>query len=148
MPVNGTKLRNTAVALLAICVLPLLPAPLLAQDGVPDLSGSWSGKGTGVVFGNLGHQEAAPEPRFKDRTVTWTLDIDRQEGSGLIGTWSSPNHSETLIGVVRSDNRTVHFVDEDSHFSGIIRSENEMEVCLQESTGESMVATCYILQRQ
>ena len=52
-----------------------------------------------------------------------------------------------LIGVIRPDNKTVLFVDPDTFFSGILRSENELEACLQEN-GELMVATCYVFKRQ
>jgi len=130
-------------------------AQALAQDGAPDLIGTWSGQGTGgVVFGTLGHQAPAPEPRFKDRSVTWTLTIERQEGPGLIGTWASPSKTERLIGVVRADNETIHLVDEDTYFDAILRSNAEMEVChretggSRESGGGSMVATCHILRRK
>lgn len=141
--------RSVAVALLAAGALPFLSAQVPAQDGVPDLIGDWSGTGWGVVSGNLPHhRKPAPEPRFKEGKMIFTVKITQQQGRGLIGTWNSPNFSERLIGVIRADNKTVHFVDEDSHFSGIIRSDNEIEVCLQESQEDSMVATCYVLQRQ
>ena len=134
-------------AALVIGVIAITPAAL-AQDAIPDLKGVWSGKGTGgVVAGNLGHQEASNEPRFKDTSVTWTITIDQQQGPGLIGSWASPNKKEELIGVIRPDNKPVLFVDPDTFFSGMLRSENEMEACLQEN-GESLVATCYVFKRQ
>lgn len=154
MQIELTKLRGAAVAALMATTFPALATQQVqAQDGAPDLTGTWSGNGTGgVVFGDLGHQAAAPEPSFKDLTVTWTLGIERQEGTGLVGTWSDgadpPNKTERLIGVLRGDNKTVLFVDEDTYFNGTILSENEMEVCLQETGGGSMVATCYVLKRQ
>lgn len=136
-------------------VMPLLAAVLAtgigvasAADSPPSLVGTWSGKATGgVVGGNLGHQDASNEPRFKDTSVTWTITIDRQEGPGLVGSWASPNKKEELIGVIRPDNVTVLFVDPDTYFSATLRSENEMEACLQEN-GESLVATCYVLTRE
>jgi hypothetical protein len=150
MHIDIARIRSSLlVTLLVGAVFSLLSAEAPAQDGVPDLTGDWSGTGWGVVSGNLPHhQTPAPEPRFKQGKTTFTLKITRQDGSGLIGTWNSPNFSEKLIGVIRSDNKTVHFVDEDSHFNGIIQSVNEIEVCLQESQEDSMVATCYILQRR
>lgn len=143
-------IMNPSILGAALCALGLAAgsAPAWSQDGVPDLIGTWSGKATGgVVAGNLGHQEPGNEPRFKDTSVTWTITIDRQEGPGLIGSWASPNRKEELIGVIRPDNKTVLFVDPDTFFSGFLRSENEMEACLQEN-GESMVATCYVFTRQ
>lgn len=142
-------------AFLAVSAFAIPSTHAVAQEAVPDLTGTWSGQGTGgVVFGKLGHQDAAPEPRFKDRSVTWTLTIDQQDGTGLIGTWNSPNATERLIGVVRADGQTIHLVDEDTYFDAILRSDDEMEVCLREAGGSrqtgggSMVATCYILRRQ
>jgi len=78
----------------------------------------------------------------------FTLDIREQKNGGLIGTWSTSKASETLIGVIKPDNKGVLFVDEDSYFSGTLRSGKEMDVCLQESTGQSMIASCYVLTRQ
>jgi hypothetical protein len=142
-----TNIRN-GIAAAALIVAGAAVVPALAQDAIPDLKGVWSGTATGgVVAGNLGHQEASNEPRFKDTSVTWTITIEQQEGPGLIGTWASPNKTEELIGVIRPDNRTVHFVDPDTFFQGFLRAENELEACLQEN-GESMVATCYVFRRE
>jgi hypothetical protein len=136
---------TAAVLLIALMV----HAPeTAAQDSTPDLTGAWSGHGTGAVLGQLGHQVPAAEPPFVDQSVIWTLTIEQQAGRGLAGIWNSPNHSERLLGVIRSDNETVHFVDEDTYFNGRVLSANEMEVCLQETGSGSMVATCYILERQ
>ena len=141
--------RTAAIVRAALLTTGVAVAPAaFAQDAIPDLKGVWSGQATGgVVAGNLSHQEASNEPRFKDTSVTWTITIDKQEGPGLIGTWASPNKTEELIGVIRPDNKTVHFVDPDTFFSGILRSENELETCVQEN-GESRVATCYVFKRQ
>jgi len=152
---RALKSRGTTAIGFATTLFLVASAQALAQDSVVNLIGIWSGQGTGgVVFGKLGHQEAAPEPRFKDRSVTWTLTIDRQDGQGLIGTWKSPNATERLIGVVRADGKTIHLVDEDTYIDAILLSDGEMEVCLREAgggrqTGDgSMVATCYVLRRE
>lgn len=143
----GKGTSTAALTALLIAGASLAPAAL-AADAIPDLKGVWSGQATGgVVAGKLGHQDASDAPRFKDTSVTWTITIAEQQGPGLIGTWASPNKTEELIGVIRPDNKTVLFVDPDTFFSGMLRSENEMEACLQEN-GESMVATCYVFRRE
>ena len=147
MACNTRAAARLGAALALAAALPLLSAPLAAQDSFPDLRGVWTGTGWGVTFGQLHHVEPTTEPTFKDGTVVWTLEIKEQQDGGLIGTWSTPKLSETLIGVVKPDNKTILFVDEDSYLSGALRSENEMELCLQETTGTSMIATCYILTR-
>ena len=140
--------KPSAVGLAIVLAIGIAGQTASAADAIPQLTGVWSGQATGgVVFGKLGHQPATTEPVFKDTSVTWTITIDKQEGPGLIGSWASPNKKEQLIGVIRPDNKTVLFVDPDTFFSGMLRSEDEMEACLQEN-GESMVATCYIFKRQ
>ena len=148
MPFHNRSFASIGgIALAVAATLPLLASPLAAQD-FPDLRGAWSGTGWGAHAGDLRLVEAAPEPSFKDPTVVFTLEVKEQKNGGLIGTWSTSKASETLIGVIKPDNKGVLFVDEDSYLSGTLRSENEMEVCLQESTGKSMIASCYVLTRQ
>jgi hypothetical protein len=143
------KSRVTTAAAFGTTLFLLASAQALAQDSVPNLIGIWSGQGPdGVVLGSLSHREATPEPKFKDPSVKWTLTIERQDGKGLVGTWASPNKTERLIGVIRADRETVNLVDEDTYFDAILRSDSEMEVCLLETGGGSMVATCHILRRQ
>ena len=132
----------------AAAFLPLLASPLAAEDGFPDLRGAWTGTGWGVHSGQLHHVDPTDAPTFKDRTVVWTLEIKEQQDGGLIGTWNTPNFSETMIGVIKPDRKGLLFVDEDSYLGGTLRSDNEMELCLQETTGQSMIATCYVLTRK
>lgn len=137
----------------ATCVALLIAAGIWsasgrAQSSVPDLVGTWSGSGSeGAVFGQLGHQPQTNEPTFSDKTIVWTLTIDQQDGRGLIGSWSSPSFTEPLVGVVRQDNETVHFADNDTIFIGRILSPTSMEVCSME-TGASSVAGCRIHNKQ
>jgi hypothetical protein len=53
-----------------------------AQDGAPDLKGTWSGKGKAIVFGNnqyhQGQQTANDAPRIRDIEVIYT--VDGQDG--------------------------------------------------------------------
>lgn len=80
--------------------------------------------------------------------MPWTLTIAKQDGCGLIGTWASPKKSERLTGVISADNETVYFVDEDTHFKGRLQSEDRMELCAQETGGDSMVAACFFIDKQ
>lgn len=145
MPFTIPQARTTRVAL-AAAALALLTSPLAAQD-FPDLRGTWTGTGRGVISGDLGHHEPSAKPRFKDDTTPWTMVISEQQGGGVIGTLGNGRLTETLIGVIADDGRTLHFVDEDSLLTGSLRSETEMAFCVQE-TGAAMVASCYVLTRQ
>jgi hypothetical protein len=143
-------LRTRQIAILVVSLLALgcWGWPANAQSPAPDLRGTWSGSGAeGAIFGQLGHQPPREQPAFSDKSIVWTVKIDKQDGRGLIGTWSTPKYSERLLGVVRQDNETVLFSDEDSYFQAKILSPTSMEVCVQE-TGGSIVATCRILDKQ
>ena len=53
-----------------------------AQDAIPDLKGTWSGKGKAIVFGTHAHhpgtQTAADPPRVRDIEATHT--VEGQDG--------------------------------------------------------------------
>ena len=88
---------------------------------------------------------------FADRTKEWVLTIEKQEGSGLIGTWSTNTKKEKLAGAIRQDNVTVIFADEDNVFDARLLSENKMELCAQEGgagKSGSAIAVCYLMKRK
>lgn len=145
MPFTAPQARSIRLALAAVA-LALLVSPLAAQD-FPDLRGTWTGSGRGVISGALGHHDPSAKPRFKDDKTPWTMVITEQQDGGVIGTLGNDRLTETLIGVIADDGKTLYFVDEDSLLTGSLRSENEMAFCVQE-TGAAMVASCYVLTRQ
>lgn len=136
-----------AILAASALALSLLPAAAVAGEA-PNLTGTWIGHITGGArFGALNHDAAEKEPVFADRAREWTLQIDRQEGSGLIGTWSTTAKKERLAGVIRQDKVTVLFADEDNIFDARLLSANEMELCAQDA-GESTIAVCYVMKRK
>ena len=58
-----------------------------AKDAIPDLKGSWSGKGKSIVFGNNAHhpgtQTMKDAPRVRDFEFTFV--VDGQDGRLLWG---------------------------------------------------------------
>ena len=122
------------------------------SEAAPNLIGTWSGTiAGGARFGALNHDPVQIEPVFADRKKEWVLTIDKQEGSGLIGTWSTKTKTEKLVGAVRQDNVTVIFADEDNLFDARLLSENEMELCAQEggaAKGGATIAVCYLMKRK
>ncbi|MCP4328466.1 MAG: hypothetical protein GY791_08535 [Alphaproteobacteria bacterium] len=140
--------RSGAIVVASVLTAVAIGTSAFADSSVPNLVGTWSGSGNeGAVQGTLGHQASRQEPVFADRSILWTLKIDRHDGRGLIGFWSSPTHVETLVGVIRSDNESLLFSDEDSLFQAKLLSPTSMEVCAQES-GSALIATCRVLEKQ
>jgi hypothetical protein len=118
-----------------------------AQE-VPNLVGTWSGTiAGGARFGALNHDPAEQDPVFANRTKVWTLTIERQDGSGLIGTWSTATKSEKIVGAIRRDNTSVLLADEDNTFDARLVMPNEMEVCALQA-GAASIAVCYTMIRK
>ena len=118
----------------------------------PNLVGEWSGSiAGGARFGALNHDPAQNEPVFADRKKEWVLTIEKQDGSGLIGTWSTATKTEKLAGAIRQDNVTVIFADEDNVFDARLLSLTEMELCAHEggaAKGGATIAVCYLMKRK
>jgi hypothetical protein len=107
----------------------------------------WSGSIVGGArFGELKHDPAQKEPVFADRTKVWTLAIEQQEGTGLMGTWSSERKTEKIVGVIRQDNVTVLLADEDNIFDARILSADQLELCALEAS-PATIAVCYLMKR-
>ena len=122
----------------------------LADEGVPDLKGTWVGTFTGGVRQGGGQLAPADQaPRFVhpgDRE--YTLTIDKQDGRGFTGTWSSVLGKEALQGVVRLDNKTLLIVDTDSSQVATLFSPAEMEFCNHTVSATDHFSFCFLLKKQ
>jgi hypothetical protein len=123
-------------------------------DPIPDLKGTWSGKGKAIVFGSGDHhpdsQTAADPPRVRDIEATHT--VEGQEGRLAWGRSSSKvaDTKEPFAWVISSDNKTIVGVDMDGHFQITLISPDRMEKCYTRnglSPSRSIVATCYAMDR-
>lgn len=142
-----TKTYLSATIALYAMALAVFPVTAMAQEA-PNLTGTWTGTITGGArFGDLTHDPDEAAPVFADRTKEWVMTIEKQDGTGLIGTWGREAKSEKLVGAIRQDNVTLVFADEDNLFDGRLLSENEMELCGQEA-GEATIAVCFLMKRK
>jgi hypothetical protein len=140
-----------------VVALALLVAPatvVRAQDAIPDLKGTWSGKGKSVVFGNNayhpGTQATADPPRIHDIEATHT--VEGQDGRLAWGHSSSTaaDTKEPFAWVISSDNKTIIGSDMDGYFRITLVSADRMEKCYVHngtSPTHSIVATCYMMDR-
>lgn len=135
---------GVAIALAALANTPATGA----EDAAPDLTGVWSGKvEAGISQGTQGHEPEVTEPAFGNYELTFTLTIVEQEGRAILGTWSSPGHSEQILGVLRGNNTDLLMVDEDSYFDGNLLSPTSMELCLTETHADAMGAWCLSMEK-
>ena len=125
-----------------------------AQDGIPDLKGTWSGKGKTLVFGhnqyNPGQQSTDDPPRIRDIEVIYT--IDGQDGRLVWGHASSSaaDTKEPFAWAISSDNKSIIGADTDGYYMITLLAPDRMEKCYTHnglSPSHSIVAACQIVER-
>ena len=126
----------------------LVPATIaFAQTNAPDLKGSWSGTAEIVHRSEVAeHVDPTAKPSFP--TLPFTITIEQQEGRRFAGSLASARASDPLIGMIRSDGRRLHLVDNDGTLIGELLGPDEMEVCRTEVTPHSMNVYCATLTRR
>jgi hypothetical protein len=110
------------MVLLALCI------PALAVD-MPNMVGNWTGSAQGVDYFKYTSYQPSDKAIYWDRNYTFT--IDEQNGtrfSGKMVSHANPSNTETLLGVIGSDNKTIALVDETGNYWGTMKSPTEMEV--------------------
>ncbi len=124
-----------------------LSAPAAADTAMPEVRGTWKGESHSIVLGAGPHHPDAKtaEPRFT--TVPFTLVIDKQDGRRFFGTFSSSQHSETVIAVV-SRGGTIFMADDDGYNVGTMLAPDRMELCYLHSSSAKRIASCTELTRQ
>ena len=141
----------------AIFVLLLIGAMVTAagaQDAIPDLRGTWSGKGKSIVFGSNPHhpgsQTAADQPRVREIEATYV--VDGQDGRLIWGRSASAvaDTKEPFAWALASDNKSILGADNDGYSHITLVSADRMEKCHVHngtSPTHSIVATCYLMDR-
>jgi hypothetical protein len=144
-------MRRIALALL---LLGVAATSACAQDAVPDLKGTWTGKGKAVVFGNNAHnpgaQTANDPPRVHEIEAKYV--IDGQDGRLVWGHSSSTvaNTQEPFAWAIASDNKTILGADEDGYFHIMLVTPDRIEKCYTQngtSPSHAIVAACYTMDR-
>lgn len=126
----------------------LAATPAAAQDGFPNLRGTWKGNSDSIVLpaGNPHHPGGKP-PGPLMSSVPFTLVIDKQDGRRISGTFSSPKHSETVIAVV-SRNGAIYMVDDDGYTIGTLLTPSRLELCYMKQSPKGRVASCTEMAKQ
>ena len=143
-------MRYFAIVLALVCTL----TAAHAQDTIPDLKGSWSGKGKSIVFGNNPHhpgsQTVASPPRVRDFEFTFV--VDGQDGRLAWGHSFSTaaGTNEPFAWAISSDNKSIIGADTDGYYQMTVKSSDRIEMCYAHnglSPSGSIVATCYMMER-
>src|SRR5271166_3925288 len=102
-----------------------------AQDAIPDLKGTWSGKGKSIVFGNNPHhpgsQTADSPPRVRDIDATYI--VEGQDGRLAWGRSSSAvaKTDEPFAWAISADNKSIVGADRDGYFRITLISADRMD---------------------
>jgi hypothetical protein len=123
-----------------------------AQGAVPDLKGTWTGKGKSC---------SAPIPIIRVRRPPWTR---RACATSRRPTWSRgrtaaspgatprprPPTQEPFAWAIASDNKTIAGADIDGYFQITLVSPDRMEKCYTQAAAppsRAIVATCHMMDR-
>jgi len=143
-----------ALALLGAMVSPAASEPATSEKIIPDLKGTWTGKGKAIVFGNHihhpGSQTTSDPPRVRDIVATHV--VEGQDGRVAWGRSSSAvaDTKEPFVWAIASDNRSIIGADSDGYFRIMLLTANRMEKCYVHngtSPSHSIVASCYMMDR-
>src|SRR5271165_1434921 len=117
----------------ALALLSTAATAAVAQDAVPDLKGTWSGKGKSIVFGNNPHhpgsQTADSPPRVRDIDATYI--VEGQDGRLAWGRSSSAvaKTDEPFAWAISADNKSIVGADRDGYFRITLISADRMDKC-------------------
>ncbi len=140
-------MRNVAW-IVTLAALAAAPAALFAADAqMPEMRGTWKGESHTVALGGGPHHPdtKSDEPRFT--SVPFTLVVDKQDGRRFFGTFSSAQHSETVVAVV-SRAGSIFMADDDGYSAGTMLAPDRMEICYIHSSSATRIASCTELVRQ
>ena len=138
----------------ALVLLGISATAVSAQNAVPDLKGTWSGKGKAIVFGSNayhpGAQGTTSPPRIRDIEATHT--VEGQDGQLAWGHSSTTvaDTKEPFAWVISNDNKSIIGSDADGYFRITLISADRMEKCYVHngtSPTHSIVAACYMMDR-
>jgi hypothetical protein len=144
-------MRNVAWIVTLAAALAAAPAalcaPAAADTQMPEMRGTWKGDSHSVVLGGGPHHPdtKSDEPRFT--SVPFTLVVDKQDGRRFFGTFSSAQHSETVVAVF-SRAGSIFMADDDGYSVGTMLAPDRMEICYLHSSSATRIASCTELVRQ
>ncbi len=130
------------MVLLALCI------PALAVD-MPDMVGNWTGTSNGVGFLKNTHWMTSGNASYYEAENT--LIIEEQNGTRFVGKMISvenPLQTETVLGIISSDNESITLVDEDGYLWGVVLSPTEIELFDQSVDKDSMSVSAGIFTKE
>jgi hypothetical protein len=135
-------------------VLALAILGAVATPAIPDLKGTWTGKGKSIVFGNNAHhagkQTTSSRPRVPDIEAIHV--VEGQDGRLAWGRSSSAtaDTKEPFTWAIASDNKSIVGADMDGYFRITILSPDRIEKFYAQNAARpsrAIVASCQVMDR-
>ena len=144
------KTRICLFSLIVAAFSVILSPSAIAQQSYPDLKGTWIGPGQSITQGKTDQWPNSEESGPVFREGSWTVIIDRQEGNRFTGTQglTGGTRRDQLLGVIRTDQKTILMIDDDGTFYTVLTGPDMMEMCRTEITFNSHIVGCRQLTRK
>ncbi len=118
----------------------------VAQDGLVDLKGRWTGMSESIVAGNAPHH-GSPKAEPVLSSVQFDLTITGQDGRRFWGTVASKTGEESIMGVIGLDGKMIVARDKDGLIQGTIVDSDTIDL-VYSHTGTSTVVSANRIKRQ
>lgn len=135
-----------------LVVVFLVPIIAIAEQGIPDLIGTWTCERQGIKMPPVKPGTGPdPLPHTKPGFVKteFTFAIEKQTELCFSGTLSSPMNNERFVGCIGLDHKSVHMADQDGTYQGALIGPDKMELYYLEARGDhGATAAILILHRK
>jgi len=125
-----------------IVLVGLTAAAFAEEQSLPDLKGTWTGKGDGVFVTQPG---SVTDSQFRE--VDIKLVIKQQQGRRFSGTITMSGDARPVVGVIKFDGGIL-WSEPSGFVEGQLRDENTIQGCFVRISSFSQLAACEILKRQ
>ncbi len=135
---------------LIILTLIAIPIVVQADDNITNLKGTWVAEMTAIR--TQSPKEYGPQPLAMCQPGPCKIQvkyvIEMQDGCVFAGMKYGPSLNQTLVGVIDSNNKTVHMVDQKGFIFGEIVDPNKIHLTFLENTQHGQVAAQGFLIRE
>lgn len=115
-----------------------------------NLVGKWvevDGARQGAKAGITPHGSHEGDRYAADADLTFTLNIEKQEGRSFHAQWCTQHKCEDAVGVIRRDGQNLLMADEDGTYTGTLMGDT-LELCYTQASATFRVAGCRDMIKQ
>ena len=119
-----------------------------AEPAIPNLVGSWSVKAKGGVITRNDAANAKTHHSGEFSKLNADVVVTKQQGRVFHGSFTSPKATESFVGVIGMDNKSVFTADEDGFAEGKIVNKNKINIIYRHVTPSDTVVAVGIWTRK